>query len=422
MENIPIHIDMEKNKKKIIRIAGAALALLSLTVSLCKIKSNGKPVIAFYGLSEREANGIKEEIIRLTGNDYDFAMLGAQSTSHEKSAEKEFKKQMSETNPALVFVKSGKNIDNAISFAGKKTAIAPGKINEGEMTTSIRGGIIRDKTGVKAVPLLTDHLEIDIDMVAYRNSGMQQINSWEDIEEFANLQKKYVEFPIVFAGKDAALTLDILGALTEAISGEEVYHEAVQIINEHSGKKFNAPVVAKLLTEKNGDPLNQSVKYLAKLYKTNLLHPNTFSLSKDEVKAFARVRIAPIVIMSLDDHRDTDHNTISRFSTIYFPSKFPASRRKFTAPTIYAVPLTKKFGVHNLISRLTETKSEEKLSSATGLAPVLSHCRTPDKQADDVRYWIAGTDTPLSGLSNDTNLTKMQQAQLVAELATLITN
>ena len=60
------------------------------------------------------------------------------------------------------------------------------------------------------------------------------------------------------------------------------------------------------------------------------------------------------------------------------------------------------------------------MSRATGLAPVFAQCRTPDRQADDVRYWVAATNAPLAGLSREVALSKKQKDELAQDLAAKI--
>ena len=65
---------------------------------------------------------------------------------------------------------------------------------------------------------------------------------------------------------------------------------------------------------------------------------------------------------------------------------------------------------------LTLEEIQENLSRGTGVAPVLAQCRTPDKQANDARYWIAATTTPLPGLANEVYLTAEQKKVITAEI------
>ena len=408
--------------KKAAFIAAGVLVAAAAAFSVYKAVPKGPSTVVLYDLNEREEKAISDSI-RKVADEKSVSILSLKSDAKtdEKTADKEFEKAVKKSGASLVFVKSGLKAEKAVSMAKDGSELSAGTINIGEMTTSMKGAVKADKKGVKAVPTIFDNMEIDIDIGALRNSGMAGIATWDDIEKLAGFQKRYVENPIVFAGKDAELALDIFGALTEAMSGADEYKNAVEIVNSHSGADFNAARVARLLTEKSDYPLYKSVLYLSKLYKQGLLHPNTFNLEKNDVKAFAKARIASIIFMSLNDHRAFDPKVISRFTSIYFPSEFSGENRKFTAPVTCAVPLKKDKAAKSIVESLVTTEEQERLSFSTGLAPVLARCRTPDRQSSDARHWVASTDTPLSGLSADINLTKPQRTQLVNELAAIVT-
>ena len=400
----------------------AGILVAAAAFSVYKAVPKGPSTVVLYDLNEREEAAISDSIRKVADEkSVSIVSLKSDAKTDEKTADREFEKAVKKSGASLVFVKSGLKAEKAVSMAKDGSELDDAKLNIGEMTTSMKGAVKAGKEGVKSVPVIFDNMEIDIEITALKNSGMAGIAGWDDIEKLAVFQKRYVENPIVFAGKDSELALDIFGALTEAMSGADEYRNAVEIINSHSGADFNAARVARLLTEKSDYPLYKSVLYLSKLYKQGLLHPNTFNLEKNDVKAFAKARIASIIFMSLNDHRAFEPKVISRFTSIYFPSEFSGDRRKFTSPVTCAVPLKKDKAAKAIVESIVTAEEQERISFATGLAPVLARCRTPDLQSSDARHWVASTDTPLSGLSADINLTKPQRAQLVNELAAIVT-
>ena len=130
--------------------------------------------------------------------------------------------------------------------------------------------------------------------------------------------------------------------------------------------------------------------------------------------------MASVVVMSLADHRNIAHNAIEPFTSIYFPSDITPDSRHFVAPIFYAVPFTNNKKALLKMENLIAVETQETLTRATGLAPVLARCRTPDKQADDARYWVAATNTPLPGLSRETTLSDDQLHALGVALTALI--
>ena len=167
-------------------------------------------------------------------------------------------------------------------------------------------------------------------------------------------------------------------------------------------------------------PLYDALQFLRTWVQERLIAADSFNMDKQTVGAFMQNNLASVVIMSLADHRSINHDAIEPFVSVYFPSELSADRRHFIAPVFYAVPFSKNAKGMALIAKLISPESQESLSYATGLAPVLARCRTPDKQADDARYWIAATNEPLPGLSRETTLSDEQLQSLGIALSALI--
>ena len=74
------------------------------------------------------------------------------------------------------------------------------------------------------------------------------------------------------------------------------------------------------------------------------------------------------------------------------------SNRRLCAPVILAIQLRKNKTVKNSVQKMA-TSLQGELSIKTGLSPVARSSRVPDKQADDVRYWVASSGTPVYGFS-----------------------
>ena len=78
-------------------------------------------------------------------------------------------------------------------------------------------GIIRDDGKVKALPLLFDNLEIDINISEFKMSGLDRIATWKDIEQLARKIHTEEYAPISFAGA----VFDALKALSSVKSSEQ---------------------------------------------------------------------------------------------------------------------------------------------------------------------------------------------------------
>lgn len=397
-----------KINKKIV-ISAAAVLLAAFAVSLIPLL-NRKNTIAIYGLGEPQTEAIKSQLLEIS--EEKKLGLDVLILSNEKSISSQL--NLSPKTLAVITT-SGYAMESAVKKANKKAGVSFDLTSE--MTSSMRNSaILNENKKVAAIPLLSDNLEIDIDTQAFRTSGMEAIATWNDITTFGRIQKRRIDFPLAFAGSDGQFFLDLLGGFAEAFDGQTSYNKAAEILRGAAGKKFDAVEIAKNLADNPDSPLITSIRFLKNWYKNGILNANTFSLSKKDIDAFVANSLAYGIFMTLSDHRNTE-NKISNYSSIYFPSDKSASSRTFTSSTIYAVSLKKSKSVEKLISDLVSADGQEKLSRATGFAPVLSHCRTPDKQADDVRYWIAATNPPNAGLGHEAYFTKEHFRQLGKELA-----
>ena len=160
--------------------------------------------------------------------------------------------------------------------------------------------------------------------------------------------------------------------------------------------------------------------YLKQLVKKGYITTASKQLIHTDINSYIQQRVTKSFFTTLSVHRTYDINAVSRFSTIYVPSKNEASLRHFTATTTYAVPLTPNQNVEFIVEQLVETETQSTLSQTTGLAPVLANCRTPDQQADDARYWIAATNAPLAGLSHEADLSESELNRLADEVRVLV--
>ena len=399
-----------KINKKIILVAAIIALVLAVVFALAAIIFSGKKnTVAIWGLEKPQSLAVKSEIEKIS-KEQNLA-LEVQILDGEKSLSSQL---MIPAKILAVITTKGYGTETAESKAGKNSAL-PADLTS-EMTSSMRSAAKITRNEIAVIPLLSDNLEIDIATQAFRNSGMSAISTWSDIENFSKIQKRKIEFPLVFSGADGKFFLDLLGGLAEAFDGQDSYKKAREILKNAVGKRFNAAELSDELAENPDSPLITSIRTLKNWQKNGLLNPNTFALSKRDVNAFVSSGLASGFFMSLSDHRNFG-GKISNYSSIYLPSENNAAARCFTSATICAVPLKKSKSVEKLIRTLVSQEGQENLSRATGLAPVLAHCRTPDKQADDVRYWIAATNTPNAGLGNEIFFTTSQYRQLAKELA-----
>lgn len=335
----------------------------------------------------------------------------------------DFSKQITENKINLVLAPAGFAVQKAVDAADKNVSILADTTSG--MFTSMRQAVIQSDGAIKAIPLIFDNLEINIEISAFKMSGMEQIATWNDIEQFAQIQKRELDYPVSFAGAESDFLLDLLGALGEAFDGYEAYNRAAEILKDavaakKDGAVFDAATVANKIFIDPDAPLPYSMYYLKQLVKKGYITTASKELIHRDIGSYIQQRVTKAFFTTLSVHRTYDVNAVSRFSTIYVPSKNEAGLRHFTATTTFAVPLTTSQNVEYIIEQLVETETQSTLSQITGLAPVLANCRTPDQQADDARYWVAATNAPLAGLSREAELTDEEIKALGNEIRTLV--
>lgn len=387
--------------------------LLLIITGICFFRESTRlPRITFYGIPAQEATALQAAI----GDGATYATFGTDTSLYYQLRHQK--------KPDILITTSGEKLTNALEQASKAAAYNADVLNG--MTSSVRSSAKLQDEKVRALPLLSSHFEIDINTDMLRQTNTQTIATWEEIERFASVAKEQLGTTIAFAGKDGATTLDTLGALAEAFGGKKNYSAAVHLISDAAshaqerGSMFNGDDLAHKLAAEGDAPLYDAVQLLKKWYKSGLLNPEVFAFDTQTLSAYMAANMISVAFMSLDDHRALEVSVIKPYSSIYFPSNYPASTRSFTAPIIYAVPFSKNKKARALAEHLITTDAQENLSRATGLAPVLAQCRTPDRQADDARFWVAATNAPLAGLSKEVSLSDAQLNELGVALGTLI--
>ena len=389
---------------------GLCLILIaSVAILVAKKQSSQKRTftVAFYDVDESIKNAISSLIKENNRND-DFEIA-----FYTISKSEELSEQIKKNRINIIFAPAGYAAKKAVAVSNINSSINSEMLNG--LFSSARESVITKDTNIRAVPLILDNLEIDIEKSEFRMSGMNSIATWKDIEEFGSIQKNKIDFPFCFAGTDYVFLLDLLGALGEAFDGVDAYNSAAEILSQEAlFSSFDAKDTVNKLFINPDAPLPYSFYYLKKLAEKGYISPASEYLKNTDVNSYLQQRVTNLIFTTLSTHRTYDIKAIDRFSTIYVPSeKFP-EQRHFTATITYAVPVSnEKFDYsNNLIEYLVSTEAQTKLSNMTGLAPVLANCPTPDHQADDARYWIAATSTPLAGLGHEAELSDEQKEQL----------
>lgn len=392
-------MDKKINLPKLLLFTTAGIVIfIALVLAVLAIASR-KPTAAFYGISERNQKNIVTVLQtthkRRNKKSLPYNVVTLDSSVSLQKALKKVRK------PTLLFINNGLNADYAASLAAKKGHGLEKSVLSG-MTRSVVQTAIFSKGKVIAVPLLLDNYEIDISNLKFKPSDIESVNTLEDLEILAKKSKSSTMAPIIFDSSNDENFLNIFGAFVEAVSGREKYESAVEKIKQSIavGKSSRQAFIS-LLTELSAvdGEFYETVNLFKKWVQMGILPKNYLKFHSKDVNAYMLGgNINAVVIMSLSAHRSTERAVISKYSSRFIPALTTREDRSFTAPVTYGIMLKKnKIAKHSL--ELLAGELQNQLSIKTGLAPVLAQCGVPDRQSDDVRYWVAATEKPSTPLS-----------------------
>lgn len=407
------------NFKCIILLISAFLLILFAALILIVSISSKKPVAAFYGISERNQKQIVSVLqtthTRKNKKSLPFEIVSLDSSISLERVLKKSKK------PDLLFIESGLNKDYAEKLSEKKSGGISVSLLNG-MTSSIKQLVEEKKQKIYSVPLLIDNYELDVNLEKFYSSNIKQLNVLSDLEKLAKVTKSSTPSPIVFAGADDERLINFFGALIEAVSGSETLNSAkIKISNKIAEGKVSQNDFYDLLTGLTGSrgELNDTFKILKNWQNQGLLPKNITSITTKDISAFLQADLSTAAFMTLSDHREIERDIISNYSSVYYPAIQQNVPRSFTSPVIFAVPLSKDKVSQKAVYKLSD-ELQTKLSAATGLAPVQANCPVPDVQADNVRYWVAASGTPVTPLAQSLFVSKQQQNSFAEALRSLL--
>jgi hypothetical protein len=406
---------MNPKKGTVILIISTICACLIAVSMLCILPLFSRPIIGFYSINSETREAISlaiDSVQKETERNFKTLVY-----STEVSLQQQLQKVKQ---PDILFLFNGESNQYPQQLADKKKTSLPGKIIS-DMPGSVKNIATKITDGtITGVPLLLDHYEVAIDRMVLGLTGTQTINSWADIEAFAQKAlESGIIAPIVFAGQDDRQLLDITGALAESLAGSQAWQTASEKILAASGDAAYSGILADLSNDANA-PLYATIQKLAAWYTQGILGHQTFSLTPNDVRNYMDAGLSAIVIMPLSMHRTVRNDTISRYSAIFFPSEIPTSARHLAAPVIMAIPLSKKAFTQDILTALTKNDIQEVLARSSGLAPAQANSNVADRQADDVRYWVAATNAPLPALSEAAFTNDARRSACVKALRNLI--
>lgn len=373
----------------LIVIFAGALAAISIAAY--------KPTVAFYNVSEKVQTAIKAELNTMPINKskkqrakttiYNFIVLD--NTIPLSAQKKEMKKAK------MIFATLDCDVKE---FAMKDKKVRPQNASLLDvMPTTTKRTALASGEKLFAVPLLYDFYEIDINRPIYNDSGIKNLAVWNDLLSFFEATISLSSnSPFGFSGKDDKTLIDFVGCITEALDGTNSLDKARDELYAASKKGNLEETVLNLCEE--GQPLYIAIENLSELYNAKYLNQTFSDFLPQDTRFFIENHLFYSTFFTLSEHRQIDNNVINEFTSIFVPGKSESDSRTFSAPTIVGIATSKKDYVTEALSLLASSR-QSNLTFATSLAPTHANCSIPDKQADDVRFWLAASSGPNMPLS-----------------------
>lgn len=387
---------------KIILVVSLFFVFLIAVGIFCLAMLNKKPMAAFYGISEKNVEGIVSVLQttyqRKNKNSLPFNYVILDDSLPLEAALKKSKKI------DLLFLYKGLNSQKAVLTAQKKKRSFDKLILDG-MSSSIINLVYDDKNNVNnvyEVPLLIDNVEVCVNHKLFNESNVKYLNTLGDLEIFAEKIKGKVIAPIIFSGGEDVELINVFGSLIEATSDIKVlrsFEEKLNELNKKNQISQNDYLVLLNNLIKENDEITKAINLLKKWKEKNYLPSNIYNMTTKDLKAYMNQDLCGISFLSLTTHRTFTHREIEKYTSVFVPSVKASVERTFSSPVIVCVPYSKNKIIIDSVKQLAGLK-QNALSSKTGLAPVQKNCSVPDRQADDVRYWVAASNAPFESLSN----------------------
>lgn len=390
---------MKKSKFTLFLIIFLGVLLLLVAGAFTAIGiASYKPTIAFYNVSEKVQNAIIEQLKTMPlgkkGKAVSYNVITLDNSVSLSSQNKSLKKVQ------MLFATMDMDVED---FARSRAAVPQKTSLLNGMPSSTKTTAISDDENLYAVPLLYDFYQIDVNRQDFYDSNIKSIDVWSDLTSFFadTISKKTIndsrEGPFCFNGGEADQFLDILGCLIEATDGADELKKIEQDFYSVSKLEGNDLTDALLTICKKYQNL-EAISILRELYNNSYVSKSVFTYKNQDAIFFVNNEMSNSIALKLSEHRSISNKVINDFSSIYFPATKPTAIRSFCAPTVCGIGLKKKKSVETAMNLLSSSRQSE-LCMKTGLAPVQSSCSVPDKQADDVRFWLAASNGPIMPLS-----------------------
>ncbi|MCR5435842.1 MAG: hypothetical protein K6E97_02115 [Treponema sp.] len=349
----------------LISLITASLVLIILMIFIISSKKNNKNVyIAFYGI-EKEYSRVIEELFPKNDKVKYIVNVLEKGPVNYKTISKKYD---------LMFTWKGEVSDQLEGYAKD----IPSKLNNFVPET-----IKNDKY----LPLLLDNCELAYNKKAAEKFGGDLPIDFEGFTEYLSKTKDTVISPFICNGNDDKILSALIVNLIEKIGGIQAYKDFIDELKK--GTDFNSLLSVKL--GKKEITLNQILLTLDEWNKKGFLFNGWYNIKENDLKFFVEEKQTAVLFTYLSSHRNFNWKIMNEYEAYLLPPAKDIEETGIIAPVICGMLLSKKQSAKKILEELFTKQSQEFLSDNTKLAPVHLRARAYDKQAEDVRFWAAGT-------------------------------
>lgn len=352
-----------KNLKTIIICVVGALCLVAALITFIVKKNSDKNVrIAFYGLDGQYENYIKELIPEEENINLEFISLN--EDANLKSISKKYD---------LLFSSKGE-VTDLLEEAAREI---PSK------TVSLVPETLQNK---KCLPILLDSCELLYNKNSAIRKGGELPSDFNGFVQYLESSKGELVTPMVLNGGDDRILTAFVGNLVEKTGGSEAYKKLIAELRK--GTDFESLLEIPL---GNNVTLKSTLELLKDWTKTGLLFKGWYNLSAADMAYFIEEKQTSVTFTFLSVHRTYPWKVMDDYESYLIPPLFKTIQTGVICPSVCAMLFSKNSNAERYLQIILSKQAQEALSDNTQLAPANSRARSYDKQADDVRYWAAGT-------------------------------
>lgn len=355
---------MKKNKKILIFV-GLLLIVFIVFVSLNLVsrkKNSDKTVnIAFYGMSEEYVDLIKKNISEIDDVEIKYTVF----------ADGKFDLHTVSSKYDMLFTWKGEYTD----ILSESAEVIPNKILDNIPVS------LRDK---KCIPILLDHYELDFKIDVVSKTKIYPYDDMKNFEKYLDESKAYVFVPFFMAGGNDRNLLAFIASLVESKGGIESYNKFIEVLKTE--EDFNSIIDIDLGKKIK---LRSILDRLKEWPKDGLTHPMWFTGKDNDVVYFSEEDQVGVFYTNLATHRKMSYQNVKKFETSNFPRYFTSVEHGVIAPSICAMLLSENKNSKKILINMMSENIQSEMSQVSKLAPVHYRAQPYDKQADNVRFWVA---------------------------------